>query len=375
MLVNPVCEGDTTFLGMPVIQESNGLTSGVLTAARLIQTPRSPRACGTGTASTWAATRCSARSTSSRSARATSSPSSPRQGAAARAAAIANAFAAELSDSDRSIPDRAERDDHAAASASSTADPAAQLATPGTRPTSRRRLSRAGHARRAARPDPARRERRGPADVGLVAAPGTERRRGVPDARSSSARGPRSRSRSSTRGSTARTSSCSGTACRSSPASPSAHHFRLALPHPPRQAAGPCLGGLPDAAGLAGGCGPERRLPAQDSRHQRDSGRGQDDDLREPRDHDGADGREGDPDRRRPPPADDRDGLRRGRPLERLRAAPARQRAARARIAACAGLAEPPAAARKPRARAPRRPAAARPARDACSSSCRTMPT
>ena len=40
MLVNPVGEGDTTFTGLPVIKESGGLTSGVLTAARLIKTPQ-----------------------------------------------------------------------------------------------------------------------------------------------------------------------------------------------------------------------------------------------------------------------------------------------------------------------------------------------
>lgn len=39
ILVTPVGEGDTTFVGMPVIKESSGLTSGVLTAASLIQTP------------------------------------------------------------------------------------------------------------------------------------------------------------------------------------------------------------------------------------------------------------------------------------------------------------------------------------------------
>ena len=39
ILVTPIGEGDTTFVGMPVIKESNGLTSGVLTAASLIQTP------------------------------------------------------------------------------------------------------------------------------------------------------------------------------------------------------------------------------------------------------------------------------------------------------------------------------------------------
>jgi capsular polysaccharide biosynthesis protein len=39
VLVNPVSEGDATFVGVPVIKESSGLTSGVLTAARLIQTP------------------------------------------------------------------------------------------------------------------------------------------------------------------------------------------------------------------------------------------------------------------------------------------------------------------------------------------------
>ena len=44
-----------------------------------------------------------------------------------------------------------------------------------------------------------------------------------------------------------------------------------------------------------------------------------------------ATGAQGDPHRRRPPAADDRHGLRRRSPLERLRAAVARQRAARAR--------------------------------------------
>src|SRR5512144_107852 len=38
LLVSP--QGDTAFEGLPVIRESNGLTSGVLTAARLIQTPQ-----------------------------------------------------------------------------------------------------------------------------------------------------------------------------------------------------------------------------------------------------------------------------------------------------------------------------------------------
>ena len=52
VLVNPVSEGDTTFVGMPVIKESNGLTSGVLTAARLIQTPEVAEGVRTATAST-----------------------------------------------------------------------------------------------------------------------------------------------------------------------------------------------------------------------------------------------------------------------------------------------------------------------------------
>jgi receptor protein-tyrosine kinase len=40
LLITPVSEGDSTYTGMPVIRESNGLTSGVLTAARLIKTPQ-----------------------------------------------------------------------------------------------------------------------------------------------------------------------------------------------------------------------------------------------------------------------------------------------------------------------------------------------
>ena len=44
VLVNPVSEGDATFVGVPVIKESSGLTSGVLTAARLIQTTASTKA-------------------------------------------------------------------------------------------------------------------------------------------------------------------------------------------------------------------------------------------------------------------------------------------------------------------------------------------
>jgi len=40
MLVSPVGEGDATFTGIAVIKESGGLTSGVLTAARLIRTPQ-----------------------------------------------------------------------------------------------------------------------------------------------------------------------------------------------------------------------------------------------------------------------------------------------------------------------------------------------
>jgi uncharacterized protein involved in exopolysaccharide biosynthesis len=38
LLVSP--QSDSAFDGLPVIRESNGLTSGVLTAARLIQTPQ-----------------------------------------------------------------------------------------------------------------------------------------------------------------------------------------------------------------------------------------------------------------------------------------------------------------------------------------------
>ena len=48
VLVNPVSEGDATFVGVPVIKESSGLTSGVLTAARLIQTPEIAEGVRTG---------------------------------------------------------------------------------------------------------------------------------------------------------------------------------------------------------------------------------------------------------------------------------------------------------------------------------------
>jgi succinoglycan biosynthesis transport protein ExoP len=96
ILVNPVGEGDTTFVGMPVIKESNGLTSGVLTAARLIQTPEVAEG-----------VRNRYRFDMSRNALLGSIEVKPLSqsniiaiqataGSASRAAAIANAFAAEL---------------------------------------------------------------------------------------------------------------------------------------------------------------------------------------------------------------------------------------------------------------------------------------
>jgi receptor protein-tyrosine kinase/non-specific protein-tyrosine kinase len=40
LLVNPIAQGDTTYTGLGLLTESNALGSGVLTAARLVQTPQ-----------------------------------------------------------------------------------------------------------------------------------------------------------------------------------------------------------------------------------------------------------------------------------------------------------------------------------------------
>ena len=137
ILVNPVGEADTTFVGMPVIKESNGLTSGVLTAARLIQTPEVAEG-----------VRKRYRFDMSRNALLGSIDVKPLSqsniiaiqataGSASRAAAIANAFAAQLlrqrSNQFRSAVNSTITRLHARLDGLSPA----QLATPGRRPTSR----------------------------------------------------------------------------------------------------------------------------------------------------------------------------------------------------------------------------------------------
>src|SRR5436305_590338 len=40
ILVQPISQGDPTFIGTGLLQDSNALTNSVLTAARLVQTPQ-----------------------------------------------------------------------------------------------------------------------------------------------------------------------------------------------------------------------------------------------------------------------------------------------------------------------------------------------
>ena len=374
ILVNPVGEADTTFVGMPVIKESNGLTSGVLTAARLIQTPEVAEG-----------VRKRYRFDMSRNALLGSIEVKPLSqsniiaiqataGSASRAAAIANAFAAQLlrqrSNQFRSAVNSTITRLHARLDGLSPA----QLATPAAADL-QAQLSELTtlsggddptlHLASAAVPPTSASWPRPMLSiavaflVALLVGAGAALALEVFNPRINRedelllghrlpilARVPRVRTSSASRYLT----------------------HRGKLPPHVWEAYRTLRASLT-------GAGPKGGFPRRILVTSAIPGEAKTMTSGEPRSHDGGDGREGDPHRRRPPAADDRHGLRRRSPLERLRAAVARQRASRARAPPRRGRTQSPAAAREPRARAPGRPAPAQPARGVCSPSFRSTPT